>query len=65
MAWQGVAGGGSGTCSESGACMAGVGEERRPLQWTIRILLECILVSTYNSEQQLDDVIIYVICHSR
>ena len=32
-----------------GACMAGgrghAWQERRPLQWTVRILLECILVS--------------------
>ena len=36
-----------GACVAEGACVAGghAWQERRPLQWAIRILLECILVS--------------------
>ena len=40
-----------GVCGGGGACMAGglcgrghAWQERRPLQWTVRILLECFLV---------------------
>ena len=36
-----------GVHGKGGACMGGGGhvwQERRPLQWTVRILLECILV---------------------
>ena len=40
-AWQG--------CALQGACMAGgcAWQQRRPLQRTVRILLECILVVNY------------------
>ena len=43
-AWWGVMHGRG--CAWPGACMVDVGrtwQERRPLQWAVRILLECIL----------------------